>query len=238
MSDDATIRRLDLGANPGPGKCDQCLSKPCACDEPEEDDVDENPGNVVGTLKVDARSGGPWECHDCGEELDKVDVLDDGSITCPHCWEPFIDNIHDLSPDQFVVPADAERIQSMIKPPTKDRLKVGPTKSNPKKGTWIIEWTEDDSSRDTTVAYDTKEEAIEIAAEFAAKKAHDELTCFEWDDDEAVEMLEEVIKLYEEKDPVGAIKAWLDYQNEYDPDERIAIGPSGSVSDRATDFSW
>lgn len=106
-----------------------------------------------------------------------------------------------------------------------------------KRDLWIIEFTSIDPSQDATVAYKSREEAIDIAAEFAKDQAKNDLEQFEWKPgEEAPERLKSILGLLEQGKKEEAILEWLDYQGEYDPDEKIAIGPSGSVSDSPWDF--
>lgn len=106
-----------------------------------------------------------------------------------------------------------------------------------KKDLWIIEYTSIDPSRDETLAYPNREEAMVEAEDFIRKKAKDELDMFEWKpDDEQPEILNGILEDLDKGKIDDAIVGWLEYQGEYDPDERIAIGPSGSVSDKAHDF--
>lgn len=102
---------------------------------------------------------------------------------------------------------------------------------------WIIEYKNIDPSRDAIVAYESRKEAIEAAADFVRAAAEGELEGIGWEpEDEAPKMLKEILRSFEEGSLEDAIVEWLEYQSEYDPNERIAIGPSGSVSDRAHDF--
>lgn len=100
---------------------------------------------------------------------------------------------------------------------------------------WIIEFRSIDPSRDAIVAYKTKVEAIYVAADFVADTAKLELDTF-GDDFEAAEDLKELIAMVKSGMLVEAVEGWLEYQNEYDPEDKIAIGPAGSVSDKPHDF--
>src|SRR3990170_4834253 len=101
-----------------------------------------------------------------------------------------------------------------------------------KRDTWIIEWTGVDPSRDATVAYPSRAEAVDIAAEFIREAAEYWLEALEWDsENKAPGMLKEILRDLDERKVDDAIMGWLEYQEEFDPDDRMAIGPSGSVSD-------
>ena len=52
-NEDDEIRKLDLGDNPGPGKCDLCCHKPCVCEGDDVDDAEEqeNPSGRVYEAK-------------------------------------------------------------------------------------------------------------------------------------------------------------------------------------------
>lgn len=106
-----------------------------------------------------------------------------------------------------------------------------------KRELWIIQFGNIDRSRDATVAYESREEAVEIAADFARDQAKIELEQIEWDPgDEAPKKLKEILELLKQGKKEDAIVEWLDYQGDYDPREKIAIGPSGYVSDSPGDF--
>lgn len=106
-----------------------------------------------------------------------------------------------------------------------------------KRNLWIIQFGSIDPSQDATVAYESREEAVEIAADFVRDQAKSELEGIGWEPgDEAPEKLKEILELLKQGKKEGAIVEWLDYQGEYDPSEKIAIGPSGSVSDSPGDF--
>jgi hypothetical protein len=108
-----------------------------------------------------------------------------------------------------------------------------------KRELWVIEYTGMDPSRDATVAYRSREEAVGAAADFIREAANYWLEALEWDPaDKAPEMLKEILRDLDEGKVDNAIMGWLDYQGEYDPDDRIAIGPSGSVSQSPHDFAY
>lgn len=116
-------------------------------------------------------------------------------------------------------------------------VKANPAGKNPKNGAWIVEYTSSDPSQDETVAYDSREEAVAAAADFAGEKAKSELDGIEWEpEDEAPELLQEIVAAAGDGRHDAAVSLWLEYQNEYDPDEKIAIGPSGSVGSGPADF--
>lgn len=112
----------------------------------------------------------------------------------------------------------------------------------PKKGSrgrdlWVIEFSSVDTSQDATVAYGSRKEAIDAAVDFVKYHAKEERGAFEWKpEDPAPEVLDQILTDIKQGKMEEAIMGWLDYQSEYDPDEKIAIGPSGSVSDSAGDF--
>lgn len=106
-----------------------------------------------------------------------------------------------------------------------------------KRDLWIIQFGSIDPSQDTTLAYESREEAVNIAADFVRGRAQEELEGIGWGpEDEAPEKLKGILELLKQGKKEDAIIEWLDYQGEYDPNEKIAIGPSGSVSDRPGDF--
>ncbi len=102
---------------------------------------------------------------------------------------------------------------------------------------WVIEFKSVDPSRDIKVAYDNRAKAVEAALDFIKDAAKSELKDIEWQEgDDAPEMLNEVLDAIKDQDADEAIIGWLRYQQEYNPEEGIAIGPSGSVSDSPWDF--
>lgn len=102
---------------------------------------------------------------------------------------------------------------------------------------WIIEFRSIDPSRDATVAYESRAEAIKVAINFIQNNAKDELERFEFEPgDEAEELLRNILRDLEAGKVEDAIMGWLDYQGEFEPDEKFAIGPSGSVSNSPMDF--
>lgn len=104
---------------------------------------------------------------------------------------------------------------------------------------WIIEFDSPDSSLCFTNAYPSKEAAVKMAISWIRNVANLELDQFEWKPGEAApEMLKEILKAIDEKRFDDAIYDWLEYQSEYDPEETIAIGPSGQVSDSASDYQY
>lgn len=106
-----------------------------------------------------------------------------------------------------------------------------------KRELWIIQFGSIDPSLDSTVAYESREEAVNVAADFVRDQAKEELEGIGWEPgDEAPEKLKGILELLRQGKKEDAIIEWLDYQNEYDPREKIAIGPSGSVSDSPGDF--
>lgn len=102
--------------------------------------------------------------------------------------------------------------------------------------TWIITFTNIDPSRNATLAYRDRAEALGVAAEFVKGAAQRELEDIDWEDEEAPTMLRDVLAKVD-VDPAAAIMGWLEYQQEYDPSETIALGPSGAVSASPGDFA-
>lgn len=103
---------------------------------------------------------------------------------------------------------------------------------------WIIEITSVDPSRDATTAYRSRKAAIEEAIHFITGAAKDELEGIEWEkDDEAPTALKAILDDIAAGRFDAAITGWLDYQGDFDPGDKIALGPSGSVSDKSHDFS-
>lgn len=101
---------------------------------------------------------------------------------------------------------------------------------------WIIEFQSPDPSLCFTNAYHNKKEAVERAIGWIKNIANLELDQFEWTDQIAPDMLREILEAIKNKDYDDAIVQWLDFQEEYDPDEQIALGPSGFVSPRSMDY--
>jgi hypothetical protein len=104
---------------------------------------------------------------------------------------------------------------------------------------WVIEFDSPDSSQCFTNAYHSKAEAVDIAIGWIKDSAQRELDQFEWKSgEEAPEMLKEILQQIDQNQYDEAIYGWLEYQSEYDPEETIAIGPSGQVSERASDYQY
>ena len=101
---------------------------------------------------------------------------------------------------------------------------------------WVIEFSSPDPSSESTNAYHSREEAVEHACRWIKYTAKQELDGIEWSDDEAPKLLREALAAIEEGRQDDAILSWLEFQQEYDPDEQISIGPSGEVSPLPGDF--
>lgn len=110
--------------------------------------------------------------------------------------------------------------------------------SGKRRDPWIIKFTDSGAREEGIVSYRNREEAIKAAVDFVGTEAKNELDRFEWEpDDEAPTLLKEILKSISNKKHDEAIVSWLEYQSNFDPEEKIAIGPSGSVSDSPWDFS-
>ena len=106
---------------------------------------------------------------------------------------------------------------------------------------WVIQYEDVDPSRDGIVAYHSRAEAVEAAADFARTEAVDELDNLGErdlnDEDTSIhDLLEGVIEDATAGRFDDAVRQWLAYQNAANPNVRIAIGPSGSVSASEYDF--
>lgn len=102
---------------------------------------------------------------------------------------------------------------------------------------WVIEFGSPDPSCCSTNAYHGREEAVEHASRWIEYTAKQELEELEWDAEEAAPgLLQMALSAIKEKRWDDAVVAWLEYQDEYDPQERISLGPSGEISPRAMDF--
>lgn len=102
---------------------------------------------------------------------------------------------------------------------------------------WAVQFISPDTSREGIMAYHSRKEAIASAVDFIAYEAKEALEGIGWDpDDEAPKLLKAALDAIAAKKFDDAVRAWLEYQDEYDPQDQIAIGPSGDVSSRAMDF--
>lgn len=106
-----------------------------------------------------------------------------------------------------------------------------------RKDLWIVEFQSPDSSHEGIVAYANRAEAVGAACGFIKYQAKEELEGIEWTEPEAPDLLKQALAAIEAHKWDEAIYAWLEFQNEFDPQDKIAIGPSGDVSDRASDFA-
>lgn len=100
---------------------------------------------------------------------------------------------------------------------------------------WITQYAGVDSSRDSVFAFPDREEAVETAAAFALNAAKEELETF-GDDSQHAEILHEIIDNATAGEYDAAVRTWLEYQQDADPETQLAIGPSGSVSASPWDF--
>lgn len=101
---------------------------------------------------------------------------------------------------------------------------------------WVIEFTSPDPALTFTNAYANRQEAIQAATAFISVQAEEELDGTEWDEPEAPALLNRAIEAIAKGALDDAVEAWLEYQDEFDPSEKIALGPSGQTSGRALDF--
>jgi len=176
------------------------------------------PEKPVAKLALDTRAHGPYVCDNCEAENEDAILMTDATVVCPECKEPL------EAFQQF-----SEAIVSV----TPVAVKAG------KKRRWVIKFMGPDSSSESTDAYDSQEEAIDVAVGWIKSTAEGELNDFEWDEgDEAPEKLRSILAHIQKRELIEAISEWLDYQEESDPQEKIAIGPSGSVSTNAGDFDY
>jgi len=103
---------------------------------------------------------------------------------------------------------------------------------------WIIKFTDRGAREEDIVSYKNRKEAIEVAIDFIGTQVKRELEDIGWEpEDEAPAMLNGILKSISDKKNDEAIVSWLEYQSEFDPQESIAIGPSGSVSSSSLDFT-
>lgn len=176
------------------------------------------PERPVAILHLDTRAHGPYFCENCEAENEDAILMSDASVVCPECKTAL---------EAFKMFSDGIVSVSTAKA----------SSSESKKEKWIIEYTDIDSSRDATVAYDSRAKAIEAAFDFVRIQAQDEHSAFVWEQhDEAPKKLLKILEDVKAEKKDAAIVGWLEYQSEFDPQEKIALGPSGSVSDRAHDF--
>ena len=108
----------------------------------------------------------------------------------------------------------------------------------PKRDLWVIEFESPDSSQCFTNAYPSKEKAVAAAVAFIEYTAKDELEGIDWDEPEAPALLKAALDAIKSKKFDDAIMSWLEYQGDFDPQEKISIGPSGSVSDSPHDYAY
>lgn len=101
---------------------------------------------------------------------------------------------------------------------------------------WVIEYSSPDPSHESINAYESRKEAITAAIAFIGYEALEALEGIEWDMDEAPKLLKEILQSIKDGKYDDAIISWLDFQQEYDNEDQIAIGPSGQVSKSAGDF--
>jgi hypothetical protein len=179
------------------------------------------PEKPVAKLALDTRAHGPYFCQKCDAENEDALLMSDASVVCPECKEP----MPEFQPFSDVIVSASP-------------IKSGGKWAVPGAEKWVIEWTGPDTSRESTNAYDSREEALEVAADWAADEAKKAVDEFEWDEgDEEPELLNAVIEAEKNKNYLEAVKQWLDYQDLADPADKISIGPSGQVTDRSHELS-
>lgn len=172
----------------------------------------------VARLRLDTRSWGPAPCPKCGAENEDAILTSSASIVCPECGAD-LPGLEELT--KTVVSASA----------------IGKGETF-KQERWVIEYGGQDPRQEATVAYDNRGEAVQAAIDFIKRQAQEELERFEWEpDDPAPEDLKQILGHIEQGRTVDAIVEWLEYQGDYNPDETIALGPSGSVSANPSEFS-
>jgi len=101
---------------------------------------------------------------------------------------------------------------------------------------WVIEFTSPDPACTFTNAYPSRQKALEAAGDFIKYQAKEELDGIGWESDEAPTLLKAALEAVAKGRLDDAVTSWLEYQDEYDPSEKIAIGPSGQTSGRSMDF--
>lgn len=101
---------------------------------------------------------------------------------------------------------------------------------------WVIEYSSPDTSHEGIVAYRSRKEAINAAIAWIGYEALEALEGIEWSEDEAPKLLTEILQAIKEGRYDDAIVSWLEFQEEYTPEDGISIGPSGSVSKSPHDF--
>lgn len=188
--------------------------------------------SAVAKLALDTRAHGPYVCENCDEENEDAILMTSGAIVCPKCKTQL---------------AGFQMVSDII-------VSAAPIKQGKgrKSKRWAIHWQSPDTSQEGTTVYDNMQEALEAACSWIKDQADMELdglrntkkdveagsehVSWSEEDDEHVELLEGVLKDIEANKLAEAVENWLEYQGDTDPQDRIEIGPSGDVTDSASDF--
>lgn len=184
----------------------------------------------VAKLVLDTRSYGPIYCETCDDDLEDVLLMDDASVVCPECkgdiqaFNEFSDHLTSVRP-------------------------VGGNKGKSKRSRWAIEWESPDTSVEGITTYEDMQEALEAAADWIKNEAGGDLENSRlrkeadsdddpWteQDEERTDLLKSILNHIKSGALADAIGEWLDYQDDVDRQDRMSIGPSGSVTDRSSDF--
>lgn len=101
---------------------------------------------------------------------------------------------------------------------------------------WVIEFLSPDTSHEGINAYPSRKEAVTTAIAWIGYEAMEALEGIDWSRDEAPKLLREILQAIKDNRYDDAIVSWLEFQQEYTPEDGISIGPSGQVSSSPHDF--
>jgi len=109
-------------------------------------------------------------------------------------------------------------------------------KSKRRREPWVVQFSSPDPSHEGINAYKSRAEAVRAAVAFIGYEAMESLEGIDWDKDDAPAQLREILQFIKDGKYDDAIVAWLEFQQEYTPEDVIAIGPSGEVSSSPHEF--